>query len=125
MRLYNPFCCGRSSILSCFLASPHDVARLNRRRHNKLFLADGVMAVIGGRNIADEYFLLSGSQNFIDMDAPVIGQVVPSLEETFYGFWNSMEVWPITEMVMDRYDVHGVVAGGRRHGLLRVATFDV
>ena len=36
-----------------------DFARLNHRMHNKLFIADGAMAVIGGRNIANEYFLRS------------------------------------------------------------------
>ena len=41
--------------------------------HNKLFIADGAMAVIGGRNIADEYFLRRQSDNFIDLDAFVVG----------------------------------------------------
>jgi putative cardiolipin synthase len=42
-----------------YAASLFDFGRLNHRMHNKLFIADGVMAVIGGRNIADEYFLRS------------------------------------------------------------------
>ena len=41
--------------------------------HNKLFIADGVMAVAGGRNIADEYFMTSEGANFIDLDTFVIG----------------------------------------------------
>ena len=51
------------------------IVRLNHRMHNKLFIADGVMAV-GGRNIADEYFVLARRENFIDMDALVIGKVL-------------------------------------------------
>ena len=74
MRLFNPFCCGRDGFLSRFAASPHEIDRLNHRMHNKLFIADGVMAVVGGRNIADEYFVLSEAQNFIDMDARGGGQ---------------------------------------------------
>src|SRR5215216_190257 len=62
VRLYNPFCCGRDGFLSRFVASPHEINRLNHRMHNKLFVADGVMAVVGGRNIADEYFVLSEAQ---------------------------------------------------------------
>jgi putative cardiolipin synthase len=80
VRLYNPFCCGRNGFLSRFAASPWEIVRLNHRMHNKLFIADGVMAVVGGRNIADEYFVLSEAQNFIDMDALVVGKVVPQLE---------------------------------------------
>ncbi|MRT32599.1 phospholipase D family protein, partial [Xylella fastidiosa subsp. multiplex] len=65
VRLFNPFCCGHGGgLLSRFTASPLEIARLNHRMHNKLFIADGAMAVVGGRNIADEYFVLSEAQNF-------------------------------------------------------------
>jgi putative cardiolipin synthase len=63
--------------------------------HNKLFIADGVMAVAGGRNIADEYFLRSESANFIDMDAFVMGAVVRSMAQIFDRYWNSEVVYPI------------------------------
>jgi putative cardiolipin synthase len=99
VRLFNPFCCGRNGFLSRFLASPHEIGRLNHRMHNKLFIADGVMAVVGGRNIADEYFVLSEAQNFIDMDALVVGKVLPQLESIFDAYWNSEQVWPIADIV--------------------------
>ncbi|VTU21773.1 Major cardiolipin synthase ClsA [Variovorax sp. SRS16] len=106
VRLFNPFCCGRDGFLSRFIASPQEISRLNHRMHNKLFIADGVMAVVGGRNIADEYFVLSQAQNFIDMDALVVGKVVPQLEMIFDTYWNAEQVWPIGEIV------HG--EGGRQ-----------
>ncbi len=60
VHLFNPFCCARSSgVAGRYTASIFDFGRLNHRMHNKLFIADGVMAVAGGRNIADEYFLRS------------------------------------------------------------------
>ena len=99
VRLFNPFCCGRDGFLSRFAASPHEISRLNHRMHNKLFIADGVMAVVGGRNIADEYFTLSEAQNFIDMDALVVGKVLPQLERIFDGYWNSNQVWPVQDIV--------------------------
>lgn len=99
VRLFNPFCCGRDGFLSRFAASPHEIYRLNHRMHNKLFIADGAMAVVGGRNIADEYFVLSEAQNFIDMDAVVVGKVLPQLEAIFDAYWNSEQVWPIGEIV--------------------------
>ncbi|MFH0131488.1 phospholipase D family protein [Variovorax sp. VaC1] len=99
VRLFNPFCCGRDGLLSRFVASPFEINRLNHRMHNKLFIADGVMAVVGGRNIAEEYFVLSEAQNFIDMDALVVGKVVPQLESIFDAYWNSVQVWPIADIV--------------------------
>jgi putative cardiolipin synthase len=99
VRLFNPFCCGRDGFLSRFVASPQDIPRLNHRMHNKLFIADGVVAVVGGRNIADEYFVLSQAQNFIDMDALVVGRVVAELEAIFDAYWNAVQVWPIADIV--------------------------
>lgn len=99
VRLYNPFCCNRGGLLTRFLASPHEFGRLNHRMHNKLFAADGAMAVVGGRNIADDYFLLGSVQNFIDMDALLVGAVLPQLEAVFDDYWNSRLVWPIAEIL--------------------------
>ena len=77
VRLFNPFCCGRGGgVAGRYAASIFDFGRLNHRMHNKLFIADGVMAVAGGRNIADEYFLRAQDANFVDMDAFVMGAVV-------------------------------------------------
>lgn len=104
VRLFNPFCCGRDGFLTRFAASPLDVARLNHRMHNKLFIADGVMAIVGGRNIANEYFVLSETQNFIDMDVLIVGKVVPQLETIFYAYWNSIQVWPVADIVSAKGD---------------------
>ncbi|RYF70438.1 MAG: phospholipase D family protein, partial [Comamonadaceae bacterium] len=99
VRLFNPFCCARDQLAGRFIASAFDIYRLNHRMHNKLFIADGVMSVVGGRNIADEYFLLNSAQNFVDMDAMVVGKVVPQLADIFDTYWNSEEVYPIASIV--------------------------
>ena len=96
VRLFNPFCCARDGgVTERFAASILDFRRVNRRMHNKLFIADGVMAVAGGRNIGDEYFVRSTQQNFVDIDAFLIGAVVPELSAIFDRFWNSEVVYPI------------------------------
>jgi len=96
VRLFNPFCCNRASGPGGrYTASIFDFGRLNHRMHNKLFIADGVMAVAGGRNIADEYFLRAHDANFIDMDAFVMGAVVRSMSAIFDRYWNSEVVYPI------------------------------
>jgi putative cardiolipin synthase len=96
VRLFNPFCCNRGAgVGGRYTASIFDFGRLNHRMHNKLFIADGVMAVAGGRNIADEYFLRAMNANFIDMDAFVVGDVVLSMSAIFDRYWNSEVVYPI------------------------------
>ena len=94
VRLFNPFCCGRDSLLAKYTASLADFGRLNHRMHNKLFIADGAIVVAGGRNIADEYFMRSMTDNFVDMDAFIVGAVVPQLARIFDTYWNSPQVYP-------------------------------
>jgi len=96
VRLFNPFCCAREAgVAGRYAASIFDFGRLNHRMHNKMFIADGVMAVAGGRNIADEYFLRAADANFVDMDAFVMGAVVRSMSAIFDRYWNSEVVYPI------------------------------
>jgi cardiolipin synthase C len=94
VRLFNPFCCARQSIASKYIASIADFRRLNHRMHNKLFIADGVVAVMGGRNIADEYFARSATSNFVDMDVFIVGPVVRQLANIFDVYWNSPQAYP-------------------------------
>jgi len=97
VRIFNPFCCARNSGQATrFAVSVGDWKRVNHRMHNKLFIADGAMAVIGGRNVANEYFLRSANNdNFIDVDAFTVGWVVPPLQALFDRYWNADAVYPI------------------------------
>jgi putative cardiolipin synthase len=66
-----------------------DFERLNRRMHNKQMIADNRVAVIGGRNIADEYFGLNADFNFHDLDVIGVGPVARQASEVFDRYWNS------------------------------------
>src|SRR3989440_4186737 len=108
VRLFNPFCCARQSIASKYAASFGEFGRLNHRMHNKLFIADGAMVVAGGRNIADEYFMRSASDNFVDMDAFVVGAVGWELTGIFDAYWNSPQGYPVEAVlgtIIDREEV--------------------
>ena len=59
------------------------------RNHRKLIVRDGVEAITGGRNIADEYFNLSTTFNFLDRDLWVEGEVVKAMKDTFELYWKS------------------------------------
>ena len=99
VRLFNPFCCLRGSTLGRFAGSLGDLYRVNHRMHNKLLIADGLFAVAGGRNIADEYFMLGMSSNFVDMDSFVAGAVIAQLQQIFDHYWNSDVVYPVQAVV--------------------------
>jgi putative cardiolipin synthase len=64
-------------------------SRINRRSHNKIFVADNTVAIIGGRNIADHYFGVHGVSNYRDLDAIAVGPVVRDVSAVFDSFWNS------------------------------------
>ena len=95
VRLFNPFVTARESSTRRLIALALDFKRLNHRMHNKLFIADGALAVIGGRNLADEYFLRGAQDNFIDFDLLLAGAVVPELSGWFDLYWNSTQVYPV------------------------------
>jgi phosphatidylserine/phosphatidylglycerophosphate/cardiolipin synthase-like enzyme len=99
VRLYNPLPAGRLSVVTKVLASLHDVARINSRMHNKQLVADNTLAVTGGRNLGDAYFLQAAEANFVDLDLLVAGLVVRQLSATFDRYWNSELAYPVEVLV--------------------------
>jgi putative cardiolipin synthase len=98
VRLFNPF---RSSAgpgaVSKATEFVFEFERLNHRMHNKDFIVDNEVAIIGGRNIGDEYFDAKVDNNFRDLDVIAIGPVVPAAETSFEAYWNSDASHPIAE----------------------------
>lgn len=62
--------------------------RAGRRMHNKAFIADDT-AIIGGRNIGDEYFDARQGMNFVDLDLLTVGPIVEDIRHSFDDYWNS------------------------------------
>jgi len=91
IRIYNPWASKGVGRAFEFLGN---MKRLNHRMHNKLLIADGQMAVLGGRNIGDHYFGLGHKFNFHDLDAIVLGDAAEASSEIFDHFWNSDHVIP-------------------------------
>jgi putative cardiolipin synthase len=91
VRLFNP--ASRASPATWSLL--WDFSRVNRRMHNKAFIVDGSLAVMGGRNIAEEYFELKPQQDFDDFEMLVFGEVVHEIAASFDRFWNSSLSVPI------------------------------
>ncbi len=95
IRLFNPFLERKSSLWSIGKQFAGDFSRLNRRMHNKTFIADGSMAIVGGRNIGDEYFDADSNLNFRDLDVLAVGPVVTQIGQEFDLYWNSAQSFPI------------------------------
>ena len=102
LRLFNPFMVRSESVAARFAASLFDFGRVNHRMHNKLFIADGAMAIAGGRNIGDEYFMAHQGANYIDLDVFAVGAVLPTLAGLFDQYWNSEHVFPLEAIVPPR-----------------------
>ncbi|MGD9942868.1 MAG: phospholipase D family protein [Burkholderiaceae bacterium] len=71
---------------------------VTRRMHNKAWIADGRIAILGGRNIGDEYFDAAEHTNFRDMDVLVMGPVVAQTEKIFDDYWNSGVALPLDRL---------------------------
>lgn len=95
VRYFNPFPAGRFSKLTRFISVAGDVRRVNRRMHNKVFIADNAMAMTGGRNIGNAYFLRAPDTNFLDLDVVVAGPAVRRLSAGFDEYWNSQYAYPV------------------------------
>ncbi len=94
VRIYNPFAVRAKGPVSRFLDNLNDFSRVNHRMHNKGIVSDNVVAIIGGRNVADEYHGFGEIANFRDFDLMVGGEIVPAISSTFDHFWNSGWAYP-------------------------------
>jgi putative cardiolipin synthase len=94
IRSFNPL--SRNSTTAANFAL--DFGRVNRRMHNKAMIVDGAIAVIGGRNIADEYYQINTSHEFADFDLLVAGAPVADLAAAFDLFWNDAFSVPLAAL---------------------------
>jgi len=95
IRLFNPFVV-RSPKWIGYVTS---FQRLNHRMHNKSFTADNQAAIIGGRNVADEYFGAGQGALFADLDVLAIGPVVHELSDDFDRYWSSVSAYPVATIL--------------------------
>ena len=95
VRLFNPFAQRGGFGIGQVLEPLGNSDRLNRRMHNKLWIADNALAVMGGRNLGDAYFNASPHSDFADLDLLAVGPVVGEMSRSFDLYWNSESAVPI------------------------------
>ncbi|MFA6237852.1 MAG: phosphatidylserine/phosphatidylglycerophosphate/cardiolipin synthase family protein [Bacteriovorax sp.] len=59
------------------------------RNHRKSLIIDGEMALVGGRNVGNEYFDMGKKFSFFDRDLVVNGEIVTDIELSFNELWDS------------------------------------
>ncbi|MFC5491150.1 phospholipase D family protein [Dokdonella soli] len=96
VRLFNPFHTHNPSLLSRVTQFLLDAHRLNRRMHNKSFIVDNTVAIVGGRNIGDDYFDAGNDTRFRDLDLIAVGPVVQEASHAFDEYWNCDAAYPVT-----------------------------
>jgi putative cardiolipin synthase len=94
MRMFNPAQRRTNSIVVRGLEMMGNVEQLNQRMHNKLIVADNHFAIVGGRNIGNEYFGLNRKQNFTDFDVLAVGPVAKKVSASFDIYWNNQWAYP-------------------------------
>ena len=99
VRMFNPLKEGRDSSIGRAFGMLAGVGKLHRRMHNKALIADGALAVVGGRNLGDEYFGASLDTNFADLDLLAAGPVVGEVSAMFDTYWNSKYALPAEAFV--------------------------
>ncbi|MFJ2995359.1 phospholipase D family protein [Pandoraea sp. NPDC087047] len=98
IRVFNPFDTRDTTILERAgnLLSQFD--QLNRRMHNKALVADNQLAIVGGRNLGDEYFDANPDLSFRDFDLLCAGPVVDAISRSFDHFWTSPQSYPLKQV---------------------------
>ncbi len=94
IRIFNPFTRRTGRFLNV-----RDFARVNRRMHNKSFIVDNQVIIVGGRNIGDEYFSAQKDMNFADMDVFGVGPVAKQGSAVFDEFWNDRHSLPVSALL--------------------------
>lgn len=100
IKLYNPIKV-REGLVGTPWAFLTRMKRSNRRMHNKLMVADHHLAIIGGRNVGDEYYGLAKKYNFRDMDVLAVGPIVDGLVSGFDEYWNASITYPARALSSD------------------------
>ncbi len=92
IRIFNPFSRGPLGRAWSAMTCP---GRVNRRMHTKSFTVDDQVTLLGGRNIADEYFGARRDEKFDDLDVLGIGSVVGGVSRMFDSFWQHRLALPL------------------------------
>lgn len=99
VRLYNPYRFRHYRAMDMVL----NLKRINRRMHNKSFIADNQIALIGGRNMSNQYYNVSDNYQFSDVDVMLAGSAADEIVHSFDEYWNDDYAFPVKQLVNPRH----------------------
>ena len=94
-RVFNPYKRRADGFTTRQILNLAEFHRLDHRMHNKAMVIDNRVAIIGGRNLADEYFGLHEGANFRDIELIAGGSIVQDISRSFDDYWNDRWSIPI------------------------------
>lgn len=98
VRIFNPI--ARKGVYAFNYLGHFSLA--NRRMHNKAFIVDNQIAIVGGRNIAAEYFQLETTGEFLDFDMVSAGPIVREVSTEFDTYWNHKLAVPMAALYQEK-----------------------
>jgi phosphatidylserine/phosphatidylglycerophosphate/cardiolipin synthase-like enzyme len=113
LRLFNPLAGSRKSLVGRIFGSLHEVDRIQKRMHNKQFIADNAWGITGGRNLGDAYFGGDDKSAFVDLDVLAVGPIVRQMSASFDRYWNDELAYPV-QALLSADEVERLRAGGEK-----------
>jgi len=106
IRVFNPYGSPNESMFARTRNFFTNVDQFTRRMHNKATIVDNELAIVGGRNLGDEYFSASPTLQFRDLDVLAAGPVAASVSASFDDYWNSSVSYPLSVLNHQKFDPH-------------------
>jgi putative cardiolipin synthase len=104
IRVFNPFGSAQEGMFERTTNLFTQIGHFTRRMHNKAMIADNQLAIVGGRNLGDEYFSASDTLQFRDLDVLAAGPIVADVSASFDDYWNSSLAYPLRVLNKQKFD---------------------
>ncbi|KVT68716.1 phospholipase [Burkholderia ubonensis] len=104
IRVFNPFGASQRGVMQRTTIFFTRIDRFTRRMHNKAMIADNQIAIVGGRNLGDEYFSASPTLQFRDLDVLAAGPVTRDISASFDAYWASGSSYPLRVLNHQTFD---------------------
>jgi cardiolipin synthase C len=106
IRVFNPYGSAREGMFTRTTNLLTNIDQFTRRMHNKAMIVDSQLAIVGGRNLGDEYFSASPTLQFSDLDVLAAGPVTAQISASFDEYWNSSVAYPLSVLNRQQFDPH-------------------
>jgi putative cardiolipin synthase len=104
IRVFNPFGSAQGNLYQRTENFFTQIGSFTRRMHNKAMITDNQLAIVGGRNLGDEYFSASPTLQFRDIDVLAAGPITADISASFDEYWNDPNAYPLRALNRQKFD---------------------